>query len=164
LALLLVAPLVLAKDKPTIPKLIVNARFVQVTTYLGDDPANVRIMPEDRQAVADVQNAIQKWGRYTRVYQANDADLIILVRKGRIAEATSGVRVHVGSEKPSPTVGSVLNADAGDPQDTLAVYDAEQGIDSAPLWRGRKDDGLNPPDMALVTELRSRVEGSAKHP
>ena len=163
-ALVLIASLVVARDKPIIPKLIVNARFVLVTTYHGNDPANVRIMPEDRQAVTDVQNAIEKWGKYTVVYEASNADLIIVIRKGRIAEGTSGVRVHVGSEKPSPTVGSVLNADAGDPQDMIAVFDAAQGFDSAPLWRERKADGLNPPEMILVQELRSLVEKAAKQP
>ena len=54
----------LGKDKPTFPKLIVSARYVLVTTRFGDDPADTRIMPDDRQAVADVQGAIQKWGRY----------------------------------------------------------------------------------------------------
>ena len=114
--------------------------------------------------MTDVQNAIEKWDKYTVVYEASNADLIIVIRKGRIAEGTSGLRVHVGSEKPSPTVGSVLNADAGDPQDMIAVFDAAQGFDSAPLWRERKADGLNPPEMILVQELRSLVEKAAKQP
>jgi hypothetical protein len=162
--LLLSAPWLVAKEKPTFPKLVVNARYVLVTTYFGDDPSNVRIMSEDRQAVADVQNAIQKWGRYTLVYERKNADLIILVRKGRIAGARAGITIHTGSEKPSPSVASGINADAGDSQDMLAVYDAAQGIDNPPLWRARDAEGLKPPEMRLVDELRTKVEAAAKKP
>ena len=48
------------------------------------------MMPDDRQAVIDVQNAIKKWGRYALAYQAKDADLILLVRKGHVAESLPG--------------------------------------------------------------------------
>ena len=164
LTLLLFAPLLVAKDKPTLSKLVLHARYVLVTTYFGDDPANPRIMPEDRQAVTDVENAIQKWGRYVPVYERRNADLIILIRKGRIAEAGAGVAIHAGTEKPSPNFTPVLNGDAGDPQDMLAVYDATEGTDNTPLWRGREPDGLKPPEMRLINEFRTRVEDTARKP
>ena len=144
--------------------MIVSARYVLITTYFGDQPSNTRIMTGDRHAVADVQNAIEQWGRYTLVYRVEDADLIILVRKGRIAEALAGVRIHGGSDSPSPSIGPIVNADGGDPQDMIAVYDSAQGIDSAPLWRGRQRGGLEPPEMRLVQELRTKVEAAAKKP
>ena len=162
--MLLFAPLVAAKEKPILPKLVVNARYVLVTTNLGDDPGNARIMPEDRQAVADVQDAIQKWHRYVLVYDRKKADLIFLVRKGRVAEARGGVEIHAGSDKRIPGAAPVVYADGGDPQDMLAVYDAAEGIDGPALWRGRERDGLTLPDMRLVTELRSRVEAADKKP
>src|SRR5260370_41282080 len=70
-----------------LPKLVVHARYVLVTTYSGDDLTKYQVMPDDRQAVVDVQNAIQKWGRYALAYDAKNADLILVVRKGRIAES-----------------------------------------------------------------------------
>lgn len=166
LVLLLLLPSAIAKDKDKsqLPKLVVVAKYVLVTTYSGDQPSNPRMMPDDRQAMGDVQDAIKDWGRYIVVYRAKDADLIILVRKGRMAEALGGVRVHAGSNAPSPSVGPSVNADAGDPQDMIAVYDAAQGIDSPPLWRGRQNDGLRPPEMRLVQELRTKVEAAAKTP
>ena len=154
----------LAKEKPTLPKLIVNARYVLVTTYSGDDPGNPQMMPDDRKAIADVQNAIQKWGRYALAYERKNADLIILVRKGRYAEALAGARIHAGSERPNASIGPAISGDAGDPQDMLTVYDAAQGIDSPPLWRGRAPDGLKPPEMSLVNQLRVKVEASEKKP
>jgi len=153
----------LAKDKP-LPKIFLHARYVLVTSYSGDDPANPQMMPDDRKAIADVQNAIQKWGRYALAYERKDADLILLVRKGRYAEALAGVRIHAGSESPNPSAGPAMTGDAGDPQDMVAVYDAAQGIDSSPLWRGRATDGLKPPEMSLVNQLRVKVEASEKKP
>jgi hypothetical protein len=162
--LLLLVPLTIAKDKPQLPKLVVSAKYVLVTTYEGDRLSNPRMMPDDRQAVTDVQDAIRKWGRYIVVYQRKDADLIILVRKGRFATALGGVRIHAGSEAPSPSIGTTGNADVGDPQDMIALYVAAEGIDSPALWRGRQVDGLKPPEMNLIQELRTKVEAAANAP
>ena len=150
-----------AKDKNTFPALIVKAKFVWVTTYFGDDPADSRLKPGDRQALADVQDAIRDWGLYTLVYDRKKADLIILVRKGGAAEARSGIGIHVGSNQPT-SMRQVTDADAGDPEDVLAVYDADRGIDAAPLWRDRMDDGLNAPEVKLIQELRRKIEDAAK--
>ena len=90
-AMFLFVSLAGAKDKTSFPKQIVAAKYVMVTSYFGDNLADVRVPVADRQAVSDVQDAIQDWGRYTLVYERKAADLIILVRKGRTAE-TSGDR------------------------------------------------------------------------
>ena len=150
-----------AKDKP-FPQAIVNARYVFVTSYNGAGTADVRVMPDDRQAMADVEDAVRRWGRYILVYERKNADVILLVRKGRIAETQSGVRVHVGSQS-SPSVGPVASADAAsDPRDMLAVYDASLGTDTPPLWRNFQDDGLLAPDVPLLQELRKQVEAAEK--
>lgn len=163
-AMLLFVPLTLAKDKPQLPRLVANAKYVFVTTYAGDELSNPRVTSDDRQAVTNVQDAIKDWGRYIVVYRPKDADLLIVVRKGGIVEARPGVRIHAGSSPPSPSVGPNVLADGGDPQDMISVYDEAHGIDSPPLWRGRQLDGLNPPDMQLVKQLRSKVEAAAKVP
>jgi hypothetical protein len=181
------------KDKTLLPKLVVSARYVMVTTYFGDpvnQPLNLHITAEDRQAVTDVQNAIEKWGRYELAYRPGDADLIIVVRKGRLLDATVGARIHAGSRDPmgpngntdpnapdrsgpnggigpnenGPSVRPEVAADVGDPQDMIAVYATALGRDTSPLWRGRKGDGLKAPDMHLVAEFRTKVEAAAKAP
>ena len=161
---LLLPSLLNAKDA-TLPMLVVAAQYVQVTTYFGDEPANTRIVPDDRHALADVERAIKKWGRYKVVYRPQDADLIIVVRKGRYADI--GIGIHAKSAETGPAVGPRANAEVGDPLDTLIVYDASHGIDSPPLWRGRQRNGLEPPHMELVKELRTKVEtaeAAAKKP
>lgn len=66
-------------DQP-FPKTLINAKYVYVMAYDGDqfDPG---LLPEDRQAIASVQDAIQKWGHYIIVYRPSEADMILAVQK-----------------------------------------------------------------------------------
>jgi hypothetical protein len=162
--LLLVAPSVVARNKDTLPKLVVHAKYVLVTTYNGPDLTNPKIMPDDRQAVVSVEEAIRKWGQYEVVNGTSQRpDLILLVRKGRVAEVMPAVKIHAGSDS-KPSVQPDSTSDFGDPQDMLAVYEGSSGIDSAPLWRGRQSGGLTPPTMQLVRDFRTAVEAAAKVP
>ena len=163
LLLVLSATFAAAQGYNPLPKLVVQAKYVLVTTYAGDDLTNPRMMPDDRQAVVDVQNAIKKWGRYALAYRTQDADLILLVRKGHVVESLPGMRVGAGSNT-KPTMGAEVPTDVGGARDMLALYDATNGIDSAPLWRDLMKGGLNPPQMALMGELRGAIDAAAKVP
>jgi len=155
---------VVAQGYDPMPKLVAHARYILVTTYSGDDLSNYRVTPDDRQAVVNVQNSIKKWGRFALAYNAKDADLILLVRKGRIVESMPGIRIGAGSDT-KPGVGAVDPTDVGDPRDMLALYDAANGgVDSAPLWRDLMKGGLNPPQMPLMGELRDVVDSAGKVP
>jgi hypothetical protein len=63
---------------PAFPGTLANARYIYVASYDGDqfDP---NLIPEDRNAIGAVQDAIQNWGKLTLVYQPSQADIIILV-------------------------------------------------------------------------------------
>ena len=84
--LLLMATVAVAAPKPSrttppeqsFPATLRNARYVYVAAYDGDqfDP---RLLPEDRDAIAAVENAIQKWGKLILVYEPDQADIILLV-------------------------------------------------------------------------------------
>jgi hypothetical protein len=68
------------QDKiPPFPGTLVNARYVYVTSYDGNE-FNPNILPEDRQAISVVQNELQKWGHYVLVYSPREADMIIAVQ------------------------------------------------------------------------------------
>jgi hypothetical protein len=159
----LLVPFLAAKEKAGFPNQIVKAKYVLVTTYFGDNLADSRVPPADRQAVIDVQDAIRDWGRYSLVYERKNAELIILVRKGRTSEIRDGIGIHSGSGK-TPSLGPINEADGGDPEDMLAVYNASLGTDAAPLWRDRMHNGLSAPDVKLIYELRTKVEAAAKTP
>ena len=152
-----------AQGYDPLPKLVVHARYVFVTTNAGGDLTNPSVMPDDRQAVVDVQNAIKKWGRYAVVYDAKDADLVLLLRKGHTTESQPGIRIGAGSTI-KPTVGANVPTDMGDSRDLLALYDGAQGVDGAPLWRELATGGLDPPQMALIGDLRAAVDKAAKVP
>lgn len=66
------------QNVPPFPGTLVNARFVYVTSYDGDqfDP---NLLTEDREAIGAVQDAIQKWGQFTLVYKPEQADIVLAV-------------------------------------------------------------------------------------
>ena len=61
------------------------------------------LLPEDRQAISDVQNEIQDWGRYKLALDRHDADLVFVVRKGRLAKRDAAWRIGVGTNHPQST-------------------------------------------------------------
>ena len=152
-----------AEDKSVISAVMKNATYVYVMAYSGD-VLSPEVMPDDRHAVQNVQSAIEKWGRYKLVYNRGEADLVLVVRAGRLAEVKGGVQVgtqRVG-DTTTRTHGSAIGGEVGDPLDTLEVYMASQGTNGMPLWRGRAQDGLKAPEVRLVQELRSKVEAPVK--
>jgi hypothetical protein len=87
-ALLLATTLALAAPKPpkvsapqgvpAFPGTLVNARYVYVTSYDGDQ-FNPNLLPEDRAAIGAVQDAMQKWGKFVVVYEPWKADIVLMV-------------------------------------------------------------------------------------
>src|SRR5271167_1651503 len=85
--LLLLAGAALAKppkassqqNVPPFPGILVNARYVYVTSYDGDE-FNSNLLPEDRNAIDAVQDAMQKWGKFILVYRPQDADIVLMVQ------------------------------------------------------------------------------------
>jgi len=67
-----------AQLTPAFPGTLVNARYVYVTSYDGDqfDP---NLLPEDRQAISTVQDGMQKWGKFIVVYEPWQADIVLMV-------------------------------------------------------------------------------------
>ena len=74
----LAAPKPNTVDVPAFPGTLANARYVYVASYDGDQ-FDTNLLPEDRNAIGAVQDAIQNWGKLTLVYQPSQADIIILV-------------------------------------------------------------------------------------
>src|ERR1700758_765052 len=64
-----------AQSIPPFPGTLVNARYVYVTSYDGNQ-FNINLLPEDRQAISAVQDAIEKWGKLILVYEPQQADIV----------------------------------------------------------------------------------------
>ncbi len=74
----LAAPKPAAQANQPFPATLRNARYVYVAAYDGDQ-FDIHLLPEDRDAIVAVQNAIQKWGKLTLVYRPSEADIVLLV-------------------------------------------------------------------------------------
>lgn len=91
-------------NPPQMPRTLANARFVYVAAYDGDqfDPS---LLPDDRAAIGRVEDAIQKWGKLTVVYRAQDADIILLVESRASEDVLAVYDAHSGDagSRPSQT-------------------------------------------------------------
>jgi hypothetical protein len=92
----LAAPKPSAAAVPAFPGTLANARYVYVASYDGDQ-FDTNLLPEDRNAISSVQNAIQAWGKLTLVYQPSDADIIILVTSRPSEDVMAVYDAHQGT-------------------------------------------------------------------
>jgi hypothetical protein len=77
-AIALAVPKPAAQSSQAFPATLRNARYVYVAAYDGDE-FNIHLLPEDRDAIVAVQDAIRKWGKLTLVYRPDEADIVLLV-------------------------------------------------------------------------------------
>jgi len=126
LALTTLSPAASSGNPPQMPRTLANARFVYVAAYDGDqfDP---NLLPDDRAAIGRVEDAIQKWGKLTVVYRAQDADIILRVES-----------------RPSEDVLAVYDAHTGD---------AGSGPSETYLWRVMGRGGLQKSEIPLFSQF-----------
>jgi hypothetical protein len=180
-AVLLVAVLLLglqgyAKD-PSIPALVLQARYVALgyETAEGFIPesdfqsfATPKVEPEDRQALSNIYDALNKWKRYIVMINPSEADMLIAVRAGRRASAMGGITVGTGGTDPttgrrqSTGIGPMIGAEVGPADDYLAVYQSDEGREAVRLWVGTRQDGLVGKSPALFKNFKDEVEAAAK--
>lgn len=93
LLLVLIPAFVMIQGKPKkpdkLPAIFNQAQYVYVEAVDGQE-FDPHLLPEDRQAISDVWGALHDWDRYVLVGRPDEADLIFVVRKGRVA--TAGLR------------------------------------------------------------------------
>jgi hypothetical protein len=164
------------KKDPDIPALFRQARYVYVEAVDGDE-FNPRLYPEDRQAIADVRHALQTWNRYALTIRRQDADLVFVVRKGRLVAAKVFAGVHIGSrtsvaqthdqdpdrDDPAryPNSGTEVGAagEVGPPDDLLFVDTVTpDGRRGARIWMQSRADGLDTPEMPLFKQIKDAVD------
>jgi hypothetical protein len=84
-----------AQEKdPEVAKIFAASQYVFVETIYGplDTTAlDSRVSPEDRRAVFNVEDAVRSWGRYRLTLNRSDAELVFVVRKGRLLAANVGI-------------------------------------------------------------------------
>ena len=112
---------------PAFPGTLANARYVYVASYDGDQ-FNPNLLPEDRNAIGAVQNAIQKWGKLTIVYRPSEADVIILVQSRPSEDLMA---VYNGHQEPIGNfLWRVMGRDGLQYGETPLVTQFEKGFES----------------------------------
>jgi hypothetical protein len=154
--------------------ILATAQFVSVEPYSGtDSPAAINdphLSVDDREAVANVQKAILNWGQYKITIRRSEADLVVFVRKGRIASANGGIHVHAGSRNSTPggptqsddhVVGGLGGGEIGPNEDIFWVYSLDpDGKLTGPIWRKNLKDGLDPQELVLFESFKKDVATS----
>lgn len=111
---------------PAFPGTLANAQYVYVASYDGDQ-FDTNLLPEDRAAISAVQDAIQKWGRLTLVYEPSQADIIILVTS---LPSEDLLAVYDGHGSRGNYLWRVMGRDGLASGETPLVTQFEKGFDS----------------------------------
>jgi hypothetical protein len=193
LALLAFSLTAVAKDKKTapLPADVLKARTVLV---IVDPSAGVDVQDPNanRLARVAVEQALEKWGRFTPVEEGYTADLIIMVRRsnGKIVQPTiggtsangippvnvgsttdpnqtttrAGGRWPTGDQSPNPQP----QIEAGPTQDTFVVYRGNKDdpywspLDAPAVWRYSAKNALESPSVPAVEVFRKAIADSEK--
>jgi hypothetical protein len=169
LLLALIPTFTFAKKKPkkaAVSAIFEHARYVYVEA-IGGDVFNPELYPDDRRAIADVEQAIYEWKRYVLTYNRQQADLVFVVRKGRLASAQAAYtrgnfpgrqRGQIPGQQ-GPGSATSVGAEVGPQDDPLEVCQLEpDGALSNPLWIHTQQDGLDRPGMPLFKQLEDAVD------
>ena len=164
--------------KPIVPAIFNHAQYVYVEAVDGQE-FDPRLNPDDRQAIADVRDAVGQWNRYPLTMRREDADIVIVVRKGRAVEGKAGVIIGTSSGpgagsgsgpqgNPSPGqprgqngpgVGVVGGGEVRTPDDLFEICQLNtDGTLSIPLWMRTFPDGLDGPKGMLFEQFKDAVE------
>jgi hypothetical protein len=171
-------PAIAKPKKPSLPEAFETAHTVFVEARNDHDITDISLDPDDRNAILDVQDGIQDWGRYTLSRSRRDADLILVVYKGRVVRdqpnsATPGtLRIpvsHSPIQDPSDASQSGTNTNSPDglreEKDQLWIYTIQSdGKLKGPIWRSEQERGLNGPNLMLLRRLKDEVEKSYPTP
>jgi hypothetical protein len=186
IAVCLLATMGFAKDKKkaTLPTYVLRARTVAVIIdptagFTIDDPRANEV------ARQDVESALLSWGRLNPILQTNDADLIVVVRKGNgrmvndtihdprqnnrpgsVIPSDNGASIggQHGTPTNEPSPEPTPQMDIGQTEDSFLVYEGggDRPLDRAPAWRYIAKDGLLPHSVPAVDAFRKAVADAEK--
>ena len=159
-----------SKKHPYLPETFESAHTVFVESRDGDI-TDLQLNPQDRKAILDMQDAVQDWGRYTLSRSRIDADLILVVHKGRVWRDQSATANPAGphlstshapiQDPADASQGSGNNSPDGltREKDELRVYTIQpDGKLKGPIWKDEWDRGLESPNVFLLQRLKGEVE------
>jgi len=175
-SILAVAPLQAEKKpkKPDVPEVMSTAKTVAVISREGTE-SDLRVGTEERIAIACVRDALKAWGRYTVVPDSSQADVILVVRKGKTQQSqlakapgreqnnNTRTPLDMGSNGDMSGIAAQartgISSDLEWSSDTLSIClrDAKGKVGS-PLWSRAIEGGLDGARPILVDQLHAAVD------
>ena len=157
--------------------ILLNCRYVYVEAWDGDF-FNPHLLPEDRNAILNVQNAFHDWNRYLITVKRREAEILVVVRKGRIVSVNGGVAGNVvsgpvesgahdelGSNQPTAKEGDKVGAgpEVAGRDDLFFVYLFNpDGSLTGPIWMQHQKDGLDTPNVPLFKQFKGSIDAASK--
>jgi len=174
LLVVLLPTLALAQKKKhnDVPAVFETAHSIYVQAENGD-LNNPGVSPADRQAIADVQDALHAWNRYELAVHVEKADLVFVVRKGQPGNRQDQDSVNSGQRSPgaqnpgtSRSQGQAGQPDglggsaqSGGEEDKLRVYTVgANGKLVGPIWTREVQGGLDGSGGVIMQQLKLAVE------
>jgi hypothetical protein len=182
LMLLVVAGFASAKPKHhVLPEVFETAKTVHVETIDERDITDISVDRQTRNAILDVQDGIQDWGRYTLSRSRYEADLIVVIYKGRVRSNPNQTRpltIPLSSNNPANRNPAQDPADASEgsngssspdgldlEKDELKVYAlGSDGKLKDLLWHNESERGLDAPNLILLKQLEHEIDRTYPHP
>lgn len=167
-AVLLIFPAALLlqgkSKKPAVPEVFAQAKSIYVEAVDGQE-FDQNVNAADRIAIADVRDALSKWKRYALVTSRSDADIVIVLQKGRAENGDGEVtprrgQLPGGAGQPGG-IGPDEQIGAGPDlhEDLFEVCRVKgNGGLSAPLWQESMPNGLNGPKVILLEQFEEAVD------
>jgi hypothetical protein len=168
------------KKHDQVPAIFEHAKFVYVEAPEG--AGRFGVVAGELQAISDVQASLQDWNRYTLAHRRRDADFVLVVIKGAIANGRGLTGVSIGPPippnsganpgsnrnpgtpgQPSGGWGGAASPPGDVPSDTdrIRVYLVSGDGDlQGPVWTLQLDHGLDAPPVVLMQRLRTAVENA----
>jgi len=149
-----------------LPAVFNQAQYVYVEAVDGQE-FDPRLNPDDRDAIVAVNKALYDWNRYVLTTSRDEAQLIFVVRKGRLGSAGVGVSGGAGRQttpgrpggQPGQGIGVGVGGEVGSPDDLLEIFLANpQDSQGTDLWFHTMAGGLDGPKLALFQQFKDAVE------
>jgi hypothetical protein len=185
-----IAGLAKGKKQTTLPAYVLQAHTVAV---IIDPASGIDLEHPDANKIAqkDVETALLNWGRLDPQMSTEDADLIIVVRKGSgrlvqdtVADPRQNNRpgvinptsngISIGAQHgPQPAIADASNgqntgphtqAETSQRDDTFVVFQGgvDNPLDASPAWRYTAKNGLHSHDVPAVDAFRNAIAEAEK--
>lgn len=143
---------------PPVPQQVLEAKTVYVVARVGQVLGGVGYMPDPQRARRQVEENLEKWGRYKLVDDPTKADLVLVIVEQHTGNAAVANKIDSG------TVATAHAYEVAVLGDVLSVYPGGRLPDdnTQPFWTGIESSGWSWPANRVIHKFRKDVETAEK--